>query len=133
VIDGVLYTVLPPEAHEWAREHHLPQPSDAALSEADSATPSGALRLTRPDQSAVYRLDPALPRAEQRIAVAVETDATWAMVTLLLDGTPLQEWRNPPYRLMWPLTVGEHTFSVVGVTPEGARLTGNAVTITVQE
>ncbi len=132
VIEDVLYTVLPPEAHEWAREHGLPQPTDIIPPEADVPA-STTLRIIHPDQGSVYRLDPALPRAEQRIALVVETDAAWATVTLLLDGTPLQEWRRPPYRLLWPLMVGEHTFSVIGVNAEGVSLTGNAVTVTVQE
>ncbi len=104
-----VYTVVSPEAQEWARDHNLPAlaslrvvnsatPSrvadstlitdTAALPIPGSAPPGGggdalpALLLTSPDNGATYRIDRSVPLASQRIVISAETSAALTGVTL---------------------------------------------------
>ena len=52
---------------------------------------------------------------------------------LLVDGRPLVTLTSPPYQTLWPMTVGAHMFSAVGVDAEGNELIGNSVLIDVVE
>jgi penicillin-binding protein 1C len=139
-----LYTVLPPEAQEWAREQGLPEPpplgesvqggSGAAPTSLEA--PEGApLTMNGPDAGAVYRLDRALPRDAQRIEVSVRAAAgvSLVQVTLLVDGQPLAELAAPPYRAMWPLEAGTHQFSAQGVSATGQILLSDSTRIEVRE
>ncbi|MBN2393047.1 MAG: transglycosylase domain-containing protein [Anaerolineae bacterium] len=126
-IDGVVYTVLPPEVQEWAREHNLPQPASA------SSSPAPLLRLTSPDAGAVYRIDPAQSRETQKIAVSAASDAVFEQVKLFVDDLPLAQFTSPPYTHLWRLEPGLHTFSAVGDTADGMEVSSAAVTIVVQE
>jgi penicillin-binding protein 1C len=127
-IGDTVYTVLPPEAHAWAREHHVAQPPAAAP---DPEQPAPALYLISPDAGSAYRIDPAAPRDAQRIAVVAEASRSFAAVTLEVNGTPLQRFAAPPYRALWQLTPGVHTFTAVGHTADGETVTSNAITVEV--
>ncbi|HQE93355.1 MAG TPA: PBP1A family penicillin-binding protein [Anaerolineae bacterium] len=129
-IDGTVYTVLPPEAQGWAREHHLPQPP------APSQQPAvlvSSLRLTSPDVGTVYRIDPAQPRDTQKIVIAAEASGALAQVTLLLDGSPLAQFTAPPYTHLWRLEPGAHTFMAVGVTADGDQVSSSDITVEVRD
>jgi membrane peptidoglycan carboxypeptidase len=139
-----LYTVLPPEAQEWAREQGLPEPpppAESAAGGSEAAAPSlpapgkGPLTMNSPDAGAVYRLDRSLPRDAQQIEISVRTDAgvSLAQVTLLVDGQPLADLSAPPYRVMWPLEVGTHQFSAQGLTASGQILLSDSTRIEVRE
>ena len=54
-------------------------------------------------------------------------------VTLLVDGLPLATLTDPPYQALWPMAVGTHTFTAVGVDGEGHVVEGNSVVIEVVE
>jgi len=54
-------------------------------------------------------------------------------VTLLADGRPLATLTSPPYQALWPMTVGTHVFTAVGMDAEGNEIEGNRVTIGVVE
>ncbi len=126
-IDGVVYTILPPEAQAWAREHNLPQPP------MQGPQPTTRLRITSPDAGAVYRIDPAQPRETQRIDISVAVDAYFEQIELLIDGLPLAILTAPPYTHLWQLEPGSHTFSAVGRTLDGMEIVSGNVTIDVWE
>jgi len=129
-INGEVYTVLPPEAQDWAREHHLSQPVALSPQTSTSASP---LRLTSPDTGAVYRIDPTQPRDMQKLRIAAEAGRAFERVILLRDGQPLAQLTAPPYTYLWLLQPGTHTFAAVGVAADGSRIVGDSVTIEVRE
>jgi 1A family penicillin-binding protein len=137
-----VYTLLPPELVEWGRSQGielpplasspLPSAGDQASDEGDF---SSLLTLTSPDPWAIYRISPQLPASEQRVAVEARpgSDALLAEVTLLADGFPLTTLTHPPYRALWTLSPGEHTFQAVGQTLSQKVLESKIVVITVKE
>jgi 1A family penicillin-binding protein len=139
-----VYTVLPAEAQEWAREQGMPEPPPAANQQVFSRTHQIAwaatdgdlhLVMSSPDQGAVYRLDPGLPRDAQRILVSVRpgASASLAGVTLLVDGQPLAHIGAAPYEALWELVPGTHAFSAEGTALGGAEVVSDEVWITVRE
>ena len=54
-------------------------------------------------------------------------------VTLLADGRPLATVTRPPYQILWPMTIGTHVFTAIGVGAEGNEMQGNSVVIEVVE
>jgi 1A family penicillin-binding protein len=149
-----LYTVYPAEAQEWARRQSIPQPPEAysplcpGEPTADRRPPTADLPtfqsanlpffhllLTSPDQGSRYRLSPEIPGAVQRIAIAVRPSDGISLdyVTLLADGHPLARFTHPPYQVLWPMVVGTHVFTAVGVDGQGNELRGNSVVIEVTE
>ncbi len=125
-IDGVLYTILPPEAQAWAREHDLPQ------LEIQPDTDAIPLQITAPDHGAVYQIDPGVARAAQKIVIAAEAGRPFARVHLHINGEPLASFDAPPYSTLWQLAPGEHTFTAVGVDATGQRVASEAARITVR-
>jgi len=98
-----------------------------------SNPPPSPLILTSPDQGSRYRLSAEIPREMQQIAVAVRPADGIALdeVTLLADGRPLDTMSGAPYRALWPMTIGTHVFTAVGVDAAGNELVGNKVVIEV--
>ncbi|MFN2226499.1 MAG: hypothetical protein ACK2UY_09335, partial [Anaerolineae bacterium] len=151
-----VYTVLPPEAADWARENGLPQPpppaapdrqvaavgEEGVLAGSAAADPAlaraargGPLVMAAPDEGAVYRLDPALPRTAQRIAVSARAGAGAILrrVTLYVDGRALAHFDAAPYEVLWPLEPGVHTFWAEATGADGERIESDRVRIEVQE
>lgn len=135
-----VYTVLPAEAVEWGRERELGMGN--WLLETGSwkleirgqlSASSFQLIITSPHEGSVYRLDPALPREDQRIEIAARASDGVSVdrVTIYVDEEPLASFTAPPYRVMWPLAPGEHTITAVGYDPAGNRLESEPVHITV--
>jgi membrane carboxypeptidase/penicillin-binding protein PbpC len=91
------------------------------------------LTITSPDQGSRYRLSSEIPKGVQQINVAVRVADGVALrqVTLLADGQPLITLAHPPYQVLWPMAVGQHVFSAVGVDVTGNEVRGNEVTIQV--
>ncbi len=54
-------------------------------------------------------------------------------VTLLADGRPLATLTHPPYQILWPMTIGTHVFTAVGIDVDGNEIKGNNVVIEVTE
>ncbi len=127
-IDGTVYTILPPEAQDWAREHHILQPSVPGL---QSAAFSPSLRLSSPDAGAVYRIDPARPHDTQKIVIAADANLVLERVSLWVDGAPLAQLTALPYTYLWRLEPGVHIFSAVGITAAGEQVSAPPVTIEV--
>jgi membrane peptidoglycan carboxypeptidase len=138
-----VYTLVPPEAKEWAREQGIPQPPPVEPAPSPGsgglASTSGAtemmLTLRRPDAGAVYRLDPRLPRDAQKIEIWIQPGQNVSLrhVTLLVDGQSLTQLSAPPYRAWWLLEPGKHLFSAVGVNVQGQQMESNSVWIKVRE
>ena len=147
------YTVYPAEAREWARRQGIPQPpqatsplcpgqalkGDGQASSIKVAAPGspahGSLILTSPDQGSRYRLSPEIPSGVQQIAIAARPvdGISLDRVTLLVDGRPLATLPQPPYQVLWPLTMGTHVFTAVGLDTQGNQLRGNSIQIEVIE
>jgi membrane peptidoglycan carboxypeptidase len=147
-----VYTVLPPEARDWARQQGLPEPpagarggstfSDPGSQLAKAAAPvqgqeSEALVLTMssPDQGAVYLLDAGLPRDAQRIVVSAypRRDASLREVTLWAGGQLLAKFATPPYRTLWQLEPGVHFFWAEGISEGDDQIKSDRVRVTVRE
>ncbi|MFN2284134.1 MAG: PBP1A family penicillin-binding protein [Anaerolineae bacterium] len=126
-IDGVVYTVLPPEAQSWAQEHHLPQPPSAYLS------PTPLLRITSPDAGAVYHIDPAQSRETQKIHISVAANVLFEHIKLYVDDLPLAHFASLPYTHLWRLEPGTHTFYAIGFTFDEMEIPSDVITIEVYE
>ena len=158
-----VFTLLPPEAQEWAQEQGLSEPGRPLLE--PGLTPGGrqspaqvlaqapgpalavesprdgamsgeqALVMSSPDAGAVYRLDPGLPRDAQQIEVSAWLGAgtQLSQVTLLVDGMPLARLGASPYVAPWRLEPGLHVFSAEGVAANGDRVRSNQVQVEVRE
>jgi 1A family penicillin-binding protein len=134
-----VYTVVPPEAWEWANEHGLPQPPAEQVAALPQEHAGGAaeppLVMTAPDQGASYQLDRGLPRDAQRILVAARpgTGAILGPVTLYVDGRPLATLPGPPYEVYWALEPGTHAFWAEAVDSQGMAVKSGAVSVEVRE
>ena len=142
-----VHTVLPAEAVEWGRERGLdhgywilevgewrPALSPAEGLETSDESSNFQLIITSPHEGSVYRLDPALPKGDQRIEIAarLSEEIIVAELTFYVDGEPLANFAAPPYRALWPLAPGEHTIAAIGYDPAGNRLESQPVPITVK-
>jgi 1A family penicillin-binding protein len=144
-----VYTILPPELAEWGRAQGIESPPiDVSPGQvSDRPTPgegfvtsrsesfSHLLVMVSPDPWTVYRISPRLPASEQRILVEARpgTSSRLAKVALLADGRPFAKLGRPPYRALWTLTPGEHTFQAVAHDWSGEVLESEMVTVTVME
>jgi len=133
-----VYTILPPEARDWARQHGIPEPPPAsdllASGGPQPAEKDLLLRMAGPDQGASFVLDPRLPPQSQRIVISARPGegTVFSQVTLYLDGQPLAHFPAPPYQVFWPLEPGEHVFWAEGVGPDGRPVGSDLVRITVR-
>jgi len=148
------YTLYPAEAQDWVRWQNIPQPPGVYSPlcpdhqrASDGQSPLGAtvpqypisniqsLILTSPDQGSRYRLSPEIPPSVQQMLVAARPadGVSLCQVTLLVDGRPLATLTSPPYQALWPMTVGTHVFTAVGVDVAGNEIEGNRVIIEVVE
>lgn len=138
-VTEVVYTLFPPEAEEWAREHgfaSLPEElrmgyGIGAGQRYDDALP--ALALSAPDAGAVFRLDPGFPPSAQRIRVSARAvePATLVEVVLYADGEALGRFARPPYETFWPLREGLHRFWAEGADAQGRKVRSAVVTVRV--
>ncbi len=150
-----VYTLQPAEAVEWGRERGVGigywvldigdwkmedgrwtmETRNSKLETRNQPSASDfQLIITSPHQGSVYRLDPALPRDDQRIEVAARAGDGVSVdrVTIYVDEEPLADFVSPSYRAMWPLAPGEHVITAVGYDPAGNRLESQPVHITVK-
>lgn len=125
--------ILPPEARQWARENgQWPVIDDPAEINGTGVTALRPLWLSSPDPGAILRISPVLPRSDQRIAVEAQASIRLAQVTLLADREILAEFTGPPYRTLWALAPGVHTFQAIGKDAQGQTVISVPVTIEVR-
>jgi len=111
-------------------------PGDKAASEPSLPISNPqSLMMTSPDQGSHYRLSAEIPSSAQQVVVTARpvNGISLHQVTLLVDGVPLATLSAPPYQALWPMTVGTHTFTALGVNEEGNEIEGNTITIEVRE
>jgi 1A family penicillin-binding protein len=147
-----VYTVLPPQARDWARQQGFPEPppaDHAAASISDSGSQLAkvaapvqgqepealVLTMSSPDRGAIYLLDAALPRDAQRIVVSAYPgrDASLREVTLWADGRLLASFAAAPYRTLWQLEPGVHSFWAEGISAGGDQIKSDEVRVTVRD
>ena len=140
-----VYTILPPEAQTWGREHNMPQPPmSTSFPEWGTQVPIAVgqavapvlLILTSPDTGAVYHIDRTVSRDSQRISVQAEAGMLFARITLQAESNggalvDLATCTDSPCRVWWPLQVGAHTFYAVGVDAQGVQVVSPEVVIEV--
>jgi membrane carboxypeptidase/penicillin-binding protein PbpC len=133
-----IYAVYPPELEAWAVGQDIrrppPAPTPQAFASADETQRTGVdLEIVSPFQRDRYRLSAALPVEDQRIMIEARPGGqlSFARVTLYLDDQPLGTLDRAPYRLWWPLQLGEHRIHAVGETGEGAEVVSDEILVIV--
>ena len=127
---------LPVSVIPWAHTQGLPlladlQPSAPTQGEAASVSQAPALLMVSPAADATYRLAADFDPAAQQLPIQVTANQPFASISILVDGKIFIRFTAPPYETWWPLTPGEHSFSLGGVTVDGQTLTTQPVHITV--
>ena len=139
----------PPELREWAREQgivnweigklgnwetdnlrtDLPIYQSTNYQSANLPT----LQLTSPDPYSVFVTSPHLPEGYQRLEVKAEAYSAMppAWVEFYADGKLLGRVPEAPYRIMWLLREGEHTFHALALTADGQRVESAPITVRV--
>jgi hypothetical protein len=97
-------------------------------SPADSAQ---ALALVSPRPNTVYKLTGDINQSAQQLAVEAAAGQGFAQIKIWVDGKLLATFSGPPYQAWWPLSEGQHSFRVEGVTSTGETVQGPEVTISV--
>jgi 1A family penicillin-binding protein len=132
-------TVWPDEALAWAEEEGLPLPPPEALAAAGppgehaTAAAEQSLRLVRPDPNSRYALADDIPLRLQQIEIVATASPSLGLreLTLWVNGEAEHTWRAPPYRLLWPLTPGEHEFRLEGIDAHSRGVTSTSIRISV--
>jgi len=139
VVERVML-VLPAEAMEWARENEIETANalqattgDGGRGTNDQRQTISELELTHPDAGTVYQISPVTPRETQRIAVSALAGEGVQLVSLSLwaDDQIIATITEPPYRSLWALEPGVHTFIARGVDRNGREVVSPSVTVTV--
>jgi len=136
-----LVTRYPPELAEWARSQGLETgyegrgTSKSANQQINTSQIADLLicDLLTPDPQSVLALSPSLPREYQRLEVSAVAGGPVAWVELLADGVPIARLTQAPYRTLWPLALGEHTFQAVAYDAAGQATASQMVKVKVEE
>lgn len=128
--------IPPPELREWARERGLVNWETGKLVgwEPTTQPPNHpTIHLTSPDPHAAFVLNPHMPGEYQRVEIKAEvySAAPPAWVELYADGELLARVQDAPYRALWPLRAGEHTFHAAALTADGQRIKSSPLTVRV--
>ncbi|MFO7698686.1 MAG: hypothetical protein R6X16_16240, partial [Anaerolineae bacterium] len=130
-------TAWPAEVLQWAIDQglvaHEKVPVEASAGGGTMALDVGVLRLTSPVNGGLYRLSVEIPAENQRLLVSAvcELCDPSGRLVVELDGERWHEWSHPPYTAYWPLTQGEHVFSLVHEPGTGMAQRSESITITV--
>jgi 1A family penicillin-binding protein len=147
-----VYAVLPPEAEDWARQQGIPEPPPASRAESPLSDPGSQLarvdapveeqemeapllKMSSPDRGVVYLLDGGLPRDAQRIVISAYSEKGVSMrkVTLWADGRLLANFSTPPYKTLWRLEPGKHSFWAEGISVGGDQVKSDEVQVRVRD
>lgn len=127
-VERRVFTFWPAEAMDWVRAQGLTEPPTApcplhAGAQADVPKAQG-LALVSPDPGGVYRLSTALPLQIQALEISARPvgGVGLADVTFYVDGVAAGRASEPPYRIMWPMQVGEHLVWAEATLPDGRRV-----------
>lgn len=137
LVERRVFTFWPPEALDWVRAQGLPEPPAAPCPLHTGASvdvpQAQGLALVSPDPGAVYRLSRALPAQVQALEVSARPVGGVGLVevTFYLDGNVVGRVSEPPYRVMWPMEVGEHRVWAEASLPAGGTLASEVRRFTV--
>lgn len=136
-VERRVFTFWPAEALDWARAEGLPMPPTAPCplhggAQVDVPNAQG-LALVSPDPGGVYRLSRALPFAVQALEVSARPVGGVGLgsVTFYVDGAVVGHAAEPPYRILWPMAVGEHVAWAEAALPDGGRILSDVRRFTV--
>lgn len=122
---------LPPEAYPWARAQSITLLSDLACEidvKVEANEPDDLpLRLVAPDPNTTYNISPTTPIDAQQIRLEAVGETGLREVTLWVDDEIVATLSSPPYQAWWPLSLGVHIASAVGVTESGEAVTSPLV------
>ena len=92
------------------------------------------IEIVSPFQMDQYRISKALPPEDQRIMIEARPGGqiAFALVTLYVNGSPLQTFDQAPYRLWWQLQPGTHEIYAVGETADGQSYASEPITLIVR-
>jgi len=133
-----VYQVFPTVALDWARERGIPQPpvEPCPVHGGAAGQPVGneglAVVVTSPDEGSVFRISPALPRLDQRIALGARVEGPGAWVEFRLDGALVGRVTAPPWRVFWVLESGSHVVQAVAADAAGRQVISAPVRFTVE-
>ena len=119
----VLKTVLdlPPAAHGWARQEGLLLYHDVVFvpQQGNAAPDSEPLAWRSPTPNATYILSPELPETAQRVAFEIDSGIAIAEVKFWLNGEIVGVVDQQPFRMVWPLAVGDYVLWAEAITVSG--------------
>jgi hypothetical protein len=136
-VEERVYRVFPSVAQDWAQEQGIPQPpTEPCPVHGGSVGASGSdwgVVVTSPDEGSVFRISPALPRSDQRIALVarIEGMRPVAWVEFRVDGLAVGHATAPPWQVLWVLEPGAHTVQAVAVDSAGHQVFSTLVRFTV--
>jgi penicillin-binding protein 1C len=122
---------LPIEAQPWARGLGLPLLADVPHTESDSAPVASDLAFVSPRPNTTYRMTDDIHQFAQQLAVEAIASHRFVQVKIWIDDRLLVTFLKLPYKAWWPLSVGQHTFRVEGITSSGETVKGPSVMISV--
>jgi len=140
-------TLWPEEARLWAAEEGLLSPwaeqllastvGGVAREPLAAQSPLAAARppvaLLSPDANSVFAISADIPLQSQQVEIvaAVASDLDVREVALFVNDQAWRTWSGPPYRTLWPLEEGQHTFYVVAQSQSQGPLQSPTVQIRV--
>ncbi len=125
---------LPIQAQKWARRADLLLMDDLrAASGADEGwVAASPLYMASPASGGTYRLTTAIAPSAQRICLEALGEKGLSQVSLWIDGHLLAEFEQSPFRVCWPIEVGQHEAWSEGVRQGGERVTSERVKFVVE-
>ena len=135
-----VYRIVDLEIAEWARGQGIPQPPTAYCDGSGSVTASvrsseaahPILLISYPDADSRFAISTQIPPDQQLIELAAWASSDIVRLRMELDRAVLRDFEGPPFRTLWPLSLGTHALSIVGWDESGRTVRGTAITFTVE-
>ncbi|MGE5042271.1 MAG: penicillin-binding transpeptidase domain-containing protein, partial [Candidatus Levyibacteriota bacterium] len=125
----------PPEVYTWAVEDGqevIPREYSPLCNANSLSSGSSYLQITYPREKTVFESAPYLVYNQAAVfEVSVSPDIE--KVIWQVDGRVIHTTYDFPFKQSWPLVLGKHTISAVGVTRDGKEVKGGDVYISVVE
>jgi 1A family penicillin-binding protein len=136
-----LFRLVPPQAEAWAIEAGIPRiPGElcnrplgeeqkqeqeqghlAAGGNSNHRTAMPSPALINPANGTTFKLSSNLPHHQQGIELQARAGGQVTSLTIIVDGTRVATFREPPYTTLWMLEAGHHTASVEVEDRQGKR------------
>ncbi|MEQ8675863.1 MAG: PBP1A family penicillin-binding protein [Aggregatilineales bacterium] len=125
-----VYTVLPPEAQDWAARNGVRQPPPDATTLVSNMD---GVRLLSPDPYTIFRISPITPIETQRVRLNAAVPANTQFVTYSLDDVEVARVNSAPWSVWWSLELGTHELVATAHLADGTREMSDLLTFTVTE